>query len=140
MRSSRFLMTVVLLSCFLVAPVAAMDLVVCFGADGHVTLEPARNGRCGTSPWSSSAVVSQTKVNLSTAEHCGPCVDMPFLIGDAREQPLSVRIAAAPLDMPVLVPTLVTFPLALFPPPVLAASAPTVSLTLAALRTIILLI
>jgi hypothetical protein len=98
MTSGRYLVIAVLVIGILVVPVAAMDMVVCFGADGHIALEAARNGRCGTSTWSPVASLSQPGVMLSNPDHCGPCVDMPLLTAETREHPLAVRTTPALCD------------------------------------------
>lgn len=140
MKLLRPLVAVMLLCWVLLASVAAMDMVVCFGADGHVTLEATRNGRC--TALMSLAVPSKTAIPLSNADHCGPCIDMPLLTDNARERPLSMMATSVQLNMPVLAPAtdIVTLPLALIPTPLRSASALVLSPTLMALRTIVLLI
>ena len=76
----RFLLTVVMLLCALLAPVAAMDVVLCIGSDGHVAFEKAHNGRSGTAVPQPSAVARlQTAVPLARADHYSPCIDIPTL-------------------------------------------------------------
>lgn len=140
MQLWRLLMTVVLLCCVLVAPVAAMDMVLCLGADGHITLEPVRKGRCGTSSWSSSAVGSQTEIGLSATMHCGPCMDIPLLLGNTREQPLPLVTTSAPSSTSLLTVATedVPRPMAPLSVPFLSSSALALSPALIALHTIVL--
>lgn len=139
---ARFLLPVVMLLCALMAPVAAMDIVLCIGADGHVAFEVTHNGRCGTAVMLQSATVRQhTAVTLARADHCGPCVDIPVLTGDTRQQPLPVL--SSPLQSAVPGPVLVTdaFPVSpdVTTTPPLHALFPLASPVLRALRTVVLL-
>jgi hypothetical protein len=138
----RFLLIVVMLLCALVAPVAAMDVVLCIGADGHVTLEAGRNGRCGTLTFSSASSQHQTYEMHSSADHCGPCIDVPLLAGDAREHPISWVSAPAQVDGLILAfaTSGITASIAVTPTPCPFSSPPVVSSTLTALRAVVLLI
>jgi hypothetical protein len=138
----RFLLTVVMLLCALVAPVAAMDNVLCIGADGHVAFETAHNGRCGTAVLQQSATVRpHTAVTLARADHCGPCVDIPTLTGDTRQQYLPVLPSPIQSAVPALalVPDVLPLSPALATTPPLLALLSTPNSTLRALRTVVLL-
>jgi hypothetical protein len=139
----RFPLAVVLLLCVLVAPVTALDIVLCIGADGHVTFEKARNGRCGTAGLQPSAATRlHTAVTLARADHCGPCVDIPMLTGDTRQQSLPVLPSPMQSAVPVLTlaPGVLPFSPELVTTPPLLALLLTPSPTLRALRTVVLLI
>ena len=138
----RFPLTVVMVLCALVAPVAAMDVVLCIGADGHVTLEAGRNGRCGTSLFSATSVQHQTYEMRSSAGHCGPCMDVPLLAGDVREHSVSLVSVPAQVDGLVLafVASGVTASIGVTPTPFLFSSPPVVGSILTTLRTVVLLI
>lgn len=139
MQSLRPIMIIMLLCGVLVAPLAAMDMVLCFGADGHITLEPLRNGRCGTSM---PLTTPSQDLQVAEAEHCGPCLDVPFLTAHTGEQMLAMTTTWVPLPMPVLtcVTVSVLLPVRRFPPSFHRTVARVLSPTLVALRTVILLI
>jgi hypothetical protein len=138
----RFPFLVVMLLCALVAPIAAMDIVLCIGADGHVTLEAGRNGRCGIPVFPSASSQRQTHEMRSSADHCGPCMDVSLVTGDTRAH--LVSLVSAPAQADGLVLAFVTSGVAAFadatPTPFLISSPPVVSPILTALRTVVLLI
>ena len=140
--SLRSILTPVLLLCILVAPAAAMELVVCIGTDGHVMLEAARNRHCQNLTVPPSAWQSQTGGTLAEADHCGSCVDLPVLIGDAREYPGSVAAPPAQLYVPVpaLTVSVAVLGTDLTPAPSLVSSPPFLRPAILALRTVVLLI
>lgn len=138
----RSVVTALLLVYVLVVPMATLGVVLCIGADGHVAFEAAQHGRCGTSLASPPAPSrSQTTVTLVRADHCGPCDDVPVLVGDTRQQYLPVLSPPVQSAVPVL--ALATDVLAVLPDvattPSLLALLPTTSPVLRALRTVVLL-
>ena len=143
MTSLRPVVTALLLVCVLMAPVAAMDVVLCIGADGHVTLEAASNGRCSDAAVPTSAARRpQTTVTRASADHCGPCLDVP-LSTDATKEQLSSALHTFPqLDAPglALVTCLLSISLDLSTIPLGPCALPTVSTTLRAIRTVVLLL
>jgi uncharacterized membrane protein len=142
MTSLRSVMTALLLVYVLIAPVAAMDVVLCIGADGHVAFEAAHNGRCGTAVVLQSATMrSQAAVTLARADHCGPCVDVPVLTGDTRQQPLPALHSPIQSAVPAFVLVTDISPVSpeVATTPPLRALFPITSSTLRALRTVVLL-
>lgn len=138
----RFLLTVVMLLCALLAPVAAMDVVLCIGADGHVAFEKAHNGRSSTAVPQPSAVARlQTAGTLARADHYSPCIDIPTLTGDTRQQCLPVLPSPSQSAVPALAlaPDVLPLSPALVTTPPLLVLLPTPSPTLRALRTVVLL-
>jgi hypothetical protein len=138
----RFLLTVVMLLCALLAPVAAMDVVLCIGADGHIAFEIAHNGRSGTAVPQPSAVARlQTAGTLARADHYSPCIDISTLTGDTRQQypPVLPSLIQSALPALALAPDILPFLPELATAPPLLALLPTPNPTLRALRTVVLL-
>jgi hypothetical protein len=129
---------IILLSVFLLVPVQAMGTVLCIGADGHIALEVAKNGRCGNF---SSPREHITQLPLST-EHCGGCIDVSLSASNSDDQQIFSMPSASPkLDAPVLALLAFVLPVSLASPqrhvvlpPVSRAN------TLLALRTVVLLL
>ena len=81
-RKQRYKCVAVLV-CLLIAANSAHGAVLCFGADGHVEIEPTFHD-CGdhsgdTHPAEQKQHSSRIK-NAKTG-HCGPCVDVPISAG-----------------------------------------------------------
>ncbi len=120
------------------------DLVMCFGANGHIAVEASQNGRCGRSarsPLQEYNELSSPKAPFPK-DHCGPCVDISFSTGSLYEEVVLAQnmasqteapaFAASPFSLPASV-EIATEGLLPLPPP---ASA----FALASLRTVVLLI
>ena len=75
-------------------------IVLCFGADGHVSFEISHQGRCqdaDDAPGHGRHVVAQMLAS-SDADGCGPCVDVP-LSSDTMSQPMTkVRQSSSSTD------------------------------------------
>lgn len=57
-------------------PLNALGLGLCWGSDGHVTLEAMRSGKCCPSTTvNSGAIADQLSLSKFTVESCGSCVD-----------------------------------------------------------------
>jgi hypothetical protein len=141
MTTLRAIVVAVLLVGMLL-PLAAMDIVLCFGADGHVLLEASHDGRCGTSTFPRAFSRPQPGVGLSSVDHCSPCVDIPMLTADARAHPITLVSNPALSDgvMLACVTSLVAAFIDVTPPPFFSSSPPGFSPILTALRTVVLLI
>lgn len=104
-RSSRSVLIVLLLACLLL-PGKIIGAVLCLGADGHIAVEAAHNGRCGTLPLQV----------FPSIDHCGSCVDVRLSSDDAGHRKLtSVSSLVLKLEAP---------PLALIPSSLLLSTAP----------------
>lgn len=89
-----------LLILLLSLPLVGQGQVLCIGADGHVAVESARNGKCcdGSSPdrISDTLVVS----GRSTAgDDCGVCTDI--YISSAAKSDRAARAVASPVSFVV---------------------------------------
>jgi hypothetical protein len=62
--------------CFLATPGWGTDAVLCFGGDGHVAVELAQDGECGSGPW--GLVGLPAGLLNASAIQCDPCLDVPF--------------------------------------------------------------
>jgi len=68
------------------------NLVLCYGADGHIALEFTSDAGCGPASGkeqrsnSPSAAASETE-----GDHCGPCVDVPVTARAPHENFISVQ-------------------------------------------------
>jgi hypothetical protein len=129
-----------LFSVFLLVPAQAMGTVLCIGADGHIALEFAKNGRCGNfSSVSPREHITQIPQNI---DHCGGCIDVSLSASNSVDQQIFSAPSASPkLQAPVL--ALLAFVMSVsiespqryvVLPPVSRAN------TLLALRTVILLL
>lgn len=92
----RSAVVAILLVGLLVAPVVAHDVVLCLGADGHVSLESARNGRCNTVSGTLAAPVVQITTVQAQTDHCGPCVDVAISTSHTAAQSTSLVQTLAP--------------------------------------------
>ena len=141
MIRSRSLQTIIMLfSVFLLVPGQAMGTVLCIGADGHIALEIAKNGRCGNlvsalSPEHISPIPQNT-------EHCGDCLDVSLSASYSDDlQMFSAPTASTKLVAPALALVALVLPVSVesaqrrcvLPP----SARPD---TILALRTVILLV
>ena len=121
-------------------------MMLCIGADGHVEIEAAHNGRCTSFLTTTQQKPSDFLSVYQTApvqDHCGQCLDVPIFLSSA-EGPYIVPIQQNAPEFNTLVVML--FPVA---QPVLSSIPtdssfsnfqPRVNPTLASLRTVTLLI
>ena len=76
----------IVLICLLVVANSTHGVVLCFGMDGHIEIEPAYHDRCNDLAHSQPA--NQTHFNYQSDhakdKHCNPCVDIPISIGLAK--------------------------------------------------------
>ena len=118
-----------------------MGVVLCVRADGHMAVEAAQHGRCGSHA-ASVAYREQAVTPSSDTDHCGPCIDVTLVTSNRDDR----QLMTAPRLLPTLdAPALAAMPFfvpadagALSPsfvlrPPVFASS-------LFALRTVVLLL
>ena len=146
----KFNKTAILLVWLLISIFASQvplpTMMLCIGADGHVEIEAAHDGRC-----TSFLTATQQKPSdfLSTyqlgpiQDHCGQCLDLPIFILSA-EDPYIVPIQknAPEINALAIMPLLVTQPILSSIPTDSSFSnfQPRVNPTLASLRTVALLI
>jgi len=79
-------------ACILASLSTTHEIVLCFGGDGHVALEPAHEGMCPSVAHDTSdencrdeSVVSSPR---SRDHHCECCVDIPLGMGLHLEAPI----------------------------------------------------
>jgi len=77
---------IVMLICLLIIGNLAQGTVLCFGADGHVELEPAFHNHCDHPFHSDASDQNQHfhEADHEKSKHCKPCVDIPISIGLAK--------------------------------------------------------
>ena len=121
-------------------------MMLCIGADGHVEIEAAHNGRCASFLITTQQKPSDFLSVYQTApvrDHCGQCLDVPIFLSSA-EGPYIVPIQQNAPDFNTLVvmPFLVAQPVLSSIPTDSSFSnfQPRVNPTLASLRTVTLLI
>jgi hypothetical protein len=141
MRLGSFQSVIIaVLSVFLLLPGQALGTVLCIGADGHIALEIAKNGRCGDL----SSVPSREHITPmpQNTDHCGVCVDVSLSASNSDDQQILSAPSASPkLEAPVLalMPLIISIytespPLRFVLPPSSRAN------TLIALSTVVLLL
>jgi hypothetical protein len=73
---------VLVLVCLFVAGSLAPGTLLCFGADGHISVEFASADCCGEYSDASSQISRDlhldTDPSIAAADSCGDCVDIPF--------------------------------------------------------------
>jgi len=131
---------IMLLSVFLLVPVQAMGTVLCIGADGHIALEIANNGRCGdlTSIPSPEHIAPLPQ----NTEHCGGCLDVTLSASNSDyQQMFSAPRASSKLTAPALALSSIVLPVSVESPQrrCVVPRASHVD-TLVTLRTVILLV
>jgi hypothetical protein len=84
----------VVLICLLIIGNLAQGTVLCFGADGHVELEPAFHKRCGHPVHYRASDQNQhfSEAGHEKVKHCQPCVDIPISIGLAKISHISKQL------------------------------------------------
>lgn len=139
----KSLIWLLLFACLLLGAGARSRLVLCFGSDGHVALEASEVGVCGSSSNASVETIGflTSLKSQSRADHCGPCVDIPFFLSVANDQKVKLNNPTLLVTAPVAIapsPTFVLGPNA--PNRTVSILRPTQNIVLANRRTIVLLI
>ena len=111
----RSFLTVFLLLCCLMPLGAPLGMVLCFGADGHIALEPTHD-QSRRAP-SSGPPGQQASQGLAGVEHRVPCADIAFFATDGTAPIFSASEASPKPEAPVLVPVLLVVPASPVPPP-----------------------
>jgi len=102
-RLRSFLTVFLLLFCLM--PLGGpLGMVLCFGADGHIALEPAHDQSRNAS--SGGLFCQQTWQGLSGLEHPVPCSDVAFFSANGATQSFSISGASPKPEAPLLVPAL----------------------------------
>jgi hypothetical protein len=114
----RRLITMVLLLFSMVPLGTPLDMVLCFGADGHIGFEPVHGRSHSTTSPAAAGLFHQHGRDMFTGiEHLGPCIDVAFSVTEGGGQFLLASDTcpkpAAPGSVPVLavVPALSKLPL-----------------------------
>jgi hypothetical protein len=71
-----------------------ISTVLCFGEDGHIAIEASQNFICYKTRLHASEInygISAHSTSLSSSDHCGPCVDMPFFFSSLGKYPIVSR-------------------------------------------------
>jgi hypothetical protein len=76
-RSRRALACLMAVLCTLATPSWGTDAVLCFGDDGHVSVEVALDGRCASGQCGPVSVYAG--LLDPSAIQCDPCLDIPLL-------------------------------------------------------------
>jgi hypothetical protein len=118
-----------------------LGLVLCFGADGHIALEPIHDrARSASSPGMVRSSYQPTAEVLAGVPHPGPCMDIALSANDGAEQLILAADPFPKLEMPVLVADLLSvraFPTLPAPSILSYPSLPTIS-PLTTLRSVVL--
>ena len=96
-RRPRVLVSATIAALLASSAFAAADSVLCFGEDGHVSVETAVAGVCVDGSAGSRSRESQPEsvhLDSNAANHCGPCEDVPICHDDAP----SIAVRSAPID------------------------------------------
>ncbi len=147
-RFQKFRFTFALLAALILAcPCVSGGIVLCIGLDGHVGTKSKAGGKCsGDRLQIASAPVLADPLSVSVRDNslCSPCVDVPLPVRSCEVENCSEvtrhfnpkrmsRVAAS-------IPTASATPAASQVLKLSAQNAPRVDLTLASLRTIVLLL
>ena len=132
---------IVLLSVFLLMSGQVIGTVLCIGADGHIAVEVAQNGRCGSLSTPVPPREHITKM-LPSTDHCGPCVDVSLSTSNIDDQPLLSAPSSLPkLEAPVLALVALVVAVSIESPQTyFVLQPPPLASTLIALRTVVLLL
>ncbi len=84
----------VVLICLLIIGNLAQGTVLCFGADGHVELEPAFHKHCDHPVHSHASDQNQHshEAGHEKCKHCEPCVDIPISFGLEKISPVAKQL------------------------------------------------
>jgi hypothetical protein len=66
----------IVLSALLFIPTSGTGVALCIGADGHVALESARNGKCCQTGPSAVEVAYVLRSSFGNPDDCGICTDL----------------------------------------------------------------
>ncbi len=93
---------IVVLICLLIVGNPAHGVVLCFGAEGHIKIEPAFHERCDDPVHSHASDKNQLSYEAGheKGKHCEPCVDVPISLGLAKISHVSKQLN---LTLPVAV-------------------------------------
>ncbi len=85
---------IVVLICLLIVGNPAHRVVLCFGAEGHIKIEPAFHERCDDPVHSYASDKNQLSYEAGheKGKHCEPCVDVPISIGLAKISHVSKQL------------------------------------------------
>ena len=85
---------IVVLICLLIVGNPAHRVVLCFGAEGHIEIEPAFHERCDDPVHSYASDKNQLSFEAGheKGKHCEPCVDVPISIGLAKISHVSKQL------------------------------------------------
>ena len=131
---------IVLLSVFLLMSGQVIGTVLCIGADGHIAVEVAQNGRCGSLSTPVPPREHITKM-LPSTDHCGPCIDVSLSTSNIDDQPLLSAPSSLPkLEAPVLALVAFVVAVSIKSPQTYFVLPPPLARTLIALCTVVLLL
>jgi hypothetical protein len=105
----RLTTALLLLSC-LVPLGKPLGMVLCFGVDGHIALEPAHNRTHNTSAPTRAGIHPQAARVLAGIEHAGACVDVTFLASESDGQLIPASNTCQKSEPQVFVPVLLLMP------------------------------
>lgn len=76
---------------YLLAGTGRVDnLVLCFGKDGHISMESSLNGLCCETAFidisADSPHILLATIHESRGGYCGPCIDIPFMSISCHER------------------------------------------------------
>ena len=71
------------------------SVVLCFGGDGHVSIEASGPVGCSNATEAASRAASVVAVSIASS-HCGPCIDVALTAAAATERVASARRAITP--------------------------------------------
>lgn len=105
----KWRLPVVAVVCFLMAANASQGMVLCFGAHGHVAIEPVGHRHCdGTIHYHDhdAEPIPDDVTPYFTPPRCDPCVDIPLPLGPPHERfsssVLKMAIALAIAEPPAM--------------------------------------
>jgi hypothetical protein len=104
-------LTTALLLLFCLAPLGTpLGMVLCFGADGHIALEPVHNRSHNTSIPPRTGIHPEAARVLAGIEHEGACVDVTFLARESDGQLLPASNTCQKSEPQVFMPVLIMMP------------------------------
>jgi hypothetical protein len=85
---------IVVLICLLIVGNPAHRVVLCFGAEGHIEIEPAFHERCNDPVHSYASDKNQLSYEAGheKGKHCALCVDVPISLGLAKISHVSKQL------------------------------------------------
>ena len=134
-----------LLVYLLIGQGALQNFVLCFGVDGHITVESAPAGmRCGTPPNAGQKGIlssPQAQKRISTYGHCGPCQDVSISVDRPYPPVYSIQDSLPQIESLVLAVSLSSPSphVEALPETLLPRRSPPGNSSLASLRSVVLL-